>query len=396
MKAITIEVVETKPYHKAASFINRIQNRDEQTSFVASTINSNIIAWGEQIHQEQLRQASQALSDFGFDPETGTLRPGENLPESITNPVVPENERNRAAEEYTKVLKEYLKAHPEAPINMEEVLANLECPSNSLLMMIDDVGVKRQKEERSVNGKKGFKSAQTVNHTVTWLRAPEGTYAIEAENTRQGLLTSLGFMMKNHLLENRELTIFYDGAKTIRSNVEEIFKFHKPLRLYLDWYHVCRRIKENLSMGLKCGKENRDENQKYVREILNRLWSDKVDEAIEIVESIPADMIRRKGKVQETIRYLEDRRPYLYNFAARKIVGLINSSNRVEDMNNQLVAKRQKNKSMSWSAPGSRGLATVTALSVNDEIAEWLINGTVRFSPKPAPCVKQESYSAAI
>ena len=114
------------------------------------------------------------------------------------------------------------------------------------------------------------------------------------------------------------------------------------------------------------------------------------------MESIPADMIRRKGKLQETIRYLEDRRPYLYNFAARKIVGLINSSNRVEDMNNQLVAKRQKNKSMSWSAPGSRGLATVTTLSVNDEIAEWLINGTVRFSPKPAPCVKQASYSAAI
>ena len=207
---------------------------------------------------------------------------------------------------------------------------------------------------------------------------------------------ALGFMLKNDLLNNRQLIVFYDGAKVIRSNVEDLYSFHKPLKLYLDWYHVCRRISENLSIALKCGKENRERNQEYIKEILKKLWFNQIDKAIDILNSIDPSMIRYQKKITDTVNYLNDRRPYLYNFAARKITGLINSSNRVEDMNNQIVAKRQKNKGMSWSAKGSRALATITTLRINDEALGWIRSGNIRFAPNSHTfTVRQKTYSEA-
>ncbi len=393
MLALFISLVESMPYQKAADLLNQIQHRGGKVKFISTTLGRNITSWGAQIHQSQLQQAGQALQEYGFDPETGHLKPGQELSESITNPFIPSEEAEKAARQYGKSLQEYMLEYPETPLNIDDVLSNLECPGNSVFMMIDDVSVNRQKEERSIGDKKGRKEAQTVINTVVWIRSPEGTYVIAAENTRQGLLMSLGYMLKNRLLENRELLVFFDGAKNIRTNVEEIFSFHKPLRLFLDWYHVCRRLSENLSMALKCGKENRDKNQEYIREILKKLWFNKVDKAIEILESLPLSMIRNQRKIDDTINYLNARRPYMYNYAGRKITGLVNSSNRVEDMNNQIVSRRQKNQGMSWSARGSRGLAAVTTLKVNDELIEWICYNTIRFSPNAF--VKRQRVSLA-
>ena len=392
LSSLIIKLVEDMPYAKVVALLNSLQHREDNNQFNPVTLNNCIVRWGTQIHQEQLKQAKQALSEFGFDPETAILKPGVKLPSSITDPVISEEEESEVREKFTKILNEYLTKYPETPINVDEVVSSLECPKHTTILIIDDVGVKRQKETRSVNGKEGSKSAKTVINTVSWVCSHEGSYAIASENTRQGLLMSLGYMLKNGLLENRKLIIFFDGAKVIRIDVNEIFSFHKPLKVYLDWYHVCKRITENLSMALKCGKENRDVNQEYIKEILKKVWFNRIDNAIDILNSIDPSIIRNKSKINDTINYLNDRRPYLYNYAARKITGLINSSNRVEDANNHVVAKRQKNKSMAWSAQGSRGLAVTTTLSINNEAHIWISQGIVPFSPRS---YNQERYVQA-
>ena len=240
LATIAMNLAENMPYGKAATFLNRTQHRSDNAVLNSVALNSCIIHWGTEIHQEQLTQAKQALLEFGFDPETGKVQEGVTLPSSITEPVIPEGEVEEAALNFIQILNEYMQKYPDTPIDIAEVASSLECPSHTTILMIDDISVKRQKEERSVNGKEGQKSAKTVINTVIWIRSPEGVYAIAAENTRQGLLMALGYMLKNHLLENRELLIFFDGAKVIRSNVEEIFAFHAPLKFYLDWYYYSR------------------------------------------------------------------------------------------------------------------------------------------------------------
>ena len=389
---VIINLSEEMSYRKEAEHLNQIQHRDKSTCFNPITLSNFIINCGSQAHQIQLNQAEQVLYEFGFDPKTGALQPGVTLPSSITDPVIPADEMAKAKAQFQDALNDYMQKYPDTPLDIPEVLSKLECPQHSTILMIDDVSVKRQKEERSVNGKEGKKSAQTVINTICWIVSSEGAYAIAAEDTKQGLIMSLGYMLKNNLLENHNLIIFFDGAKVIRTNVEEIFSFHKPLAFYLDWYHVCKRISENLSMGLKCGKENRENNQDLIKRILKKIWFNQIDKAVDILTSIESQMIRNRKKIIDTIDYLNNRRPYLYNFASRKITGLINSSNRVEDMNNQIVARRQKNKGMSWSSRGSRGLAVVCTLKVNNESDVWISQGTIRFSPKTG---KQDTLTAA-
>ena len=379
LSSLLINNVSDIPYSKTASIINDLQHRNGDSKLSEVTLNECVMSWGDKIYQNQLHQAEEALSSYGFDPKTGLLRPGEELATSITNPVFNEEETKRTLDDFNSKLYEYKNKYPDTPIDIGEALSSLECPNNTTILMIDDIGVKRQKEKRSINNNEGYKSAKTVINTVVWIRSSEGTYTIAAENTKQGLIMGLGFMLKNKLLENRQLIIFFDGAKEIRNYAREIYSFHKPLKLYLDWYHVYRRIAENLSMALKCGKENRERNQKYLEEIMRKIWFNQIDKAIDILYSIDSSIIRNIKKINDTIDYLNNRRPYLYNYAVRKIVGLINSSNRVEDMNNQVVARRQKKKGMSWSVSGSRGLAHLETLRVNNEISEWIHYGNIPF-----------------
>ena len=77
--------------------------------------------------------------------------------------------------------------------------------------------------------------------------------------------------------------------------------------------------------------------------------------------------------------HIYDRREYLYCFAARKVSGLINSSARIEGLNDHLVSRRQKNKGMSWSVAGLHELASLAMLTENNELSHWMRHGEVRF-----------------
>ena len=381
MQEITTGLFLKIPFESTSELLNRIQYRDNNTKISKRTIDDCAQRWGEAAHQNQLEQASNALDAAGFDPNTLKPKDGVTLSKSITDPEIPDDIVNIVQESYNHVISEYIKDNPNCPHITEEVIKSLECPNHAVVILIDDIMSKHQKEKRRKDGNPGSKSSQYVINTVVWVKTPESIYAITANDTREGLKLALGYLLKNNLLDDRKIIVLSDGARSIRNNVEEIFSFHKPLEIKLDWYHVCRRVNENLSMGLKCGRKNRERNKKVIGLVLYHIWNGEVDKAIQVLKTIDSDMIRYQPKIDECIEYLENRRPYLYCYVARKITGLINSSNRVESLNNQLVAKRQKRNGMSWSIQGSHGLARLTMLAINQELSNWFKQGKVRFSP---------------
>ena len=82
-------------------------------------------------------------------------------------------------------------------------------------------------------------------------------------------------------------------------------------------------------------------------------------------------------------KYLNNRSKYLCCYALRKKLRLINSSNSVEGANFQIVCKRQKHNGYSWGEHGSKSLASLTALYLNNELEKYLIEKSIDFNPVP-------------
>ena len=69
-----------------------------------------------------------------------------------------------------------------------------------------------------------------------------------------------GYMLKNHLLENRDLSSFSDGAKVIWSNYDKWFGFRT--KISADWYHLVHKSNELVSRILIGGKKYEEEVKK--------------------------------------------------------------------------------------------------------------------------------------
>ena len=109
------------------------------------------------------------------------------------------------------------------------------------------------------------------------------------------------------------------------------------------------------------------------------LWHGLVDEAILYLKGLPRELIRNQKEIQSLVDYFEKNKPMIPAYAIRGILGLRNSSNRVEKANDLLVAERQKHKGMAWSKSGSVALASLTALKKNQEYKTWFHERKIEF-----------------
>src|SRR5262245_54949187 len=67
--------------------------------------------------------------------------------------------------------------------------------------------------------------------------------------------------------------------------------------------------------------------------------------------------MKKPEALDELVGYLEARRPYLPDYAARQEAGLWVASNRVEKFNDQAISARCKHQGMAWTADGVEALA---------------------------------------
>ena len=184
---------------------------------------------------------------------------------------------------------------------------------------------------------------------------------------KKTFLFVLAYLLQNHLLANKTLVFLTDGARSIFTNIAEIFSFH-PFIIVLDWFHLKKRCQEYLSMSAK-GKEKRNE---ILQKLLRILWAGNVDEAIACLRNLNEDILRQKNKIDDLCQYFEKHREHIPSYALRAELGLRNSSNRVEKANDLCVAQRQKHNGMSWSNSGSGALAQISALILNHDLLSWL------------------------
>lgn len=268
-----------------------------------------------------------------------------------------------------------------------EIAANPVCyehPSHTVNISLDDVVVKRQKAERAghhkahegPSGEQGppvhpaSDPRKYVHNTVAHIQHGEHTYTVTGPGVLVVLRILLGYLLNNRLLSSR-LQFFVDGQKTLQAAILRAFSWFRNIGLILDWYHLEDKCKRQLSLAMR-GRALRNE----VLDRLTRfLWYGLVDQAIAYLGSVKHAVMKDPDAVRVLRDYIERNRPYLPCYDARKRLGLRNSSNRGETMNDLLVSQRQKHHGMSWSPGGSSALAALEAITRNGEYQRWFEYG---------------------
>ena len=260
--------------------------------------------------------------------------------------------------------------------------------SEATLISLDEIVVKKQKDERVKNtqgeissdknppGKEAEpikKKRAYVNNTLAHVEKEGKSYTINGRSILVVLQAILAFLLSNGLI-GTQLLFFVDGH-SLYSKIIAFFSWHHKVTVILDWYHLEKKCKELLSM-ICSGKKIKNS---VLLEIRPLLWHGLVDQAIGLLKNLSKEKIKNKKELTHLIHYLEKNCPMIPVYAIRKRLGLRNSSNRVEKANDLAVAGRQKHRGMSWNKAGSIALTSITVLRINDEHQKWLQERDIDF-----------------
>jgi hypothetical protein len=162
----------------------------------------------------------------------------------------------------------------------------------------------------------------------------------------------------------RRLLVLADGARWIRDWFEGLTV--EGGTMIVCWWHLVKRCGQDLSRACR-GREHRRAIESAV---LKELWHGGVDEALKVLRAHAGEM-KNLEALGELIGYLEARRAYLPDYAARQRAGLWIASNRVEKFNDWSVSARCKHQGMEWTEAGVVSLAVLEAARRNGELPTW-------------------------
>lgn len=360
---LVLDLAAHTSYRCNEKIINRIRHEGRATK--ACTIRNTVEKEGDALLTHAKKQAEDALVANGFSKE-GVLINEEAVPkielEHIDDEIVMEAARELNLKEESIKPEEY--EHPDQTINIS----------------VDDVSVSRQASKRPDSEEKGKK--KKVMNTVIHIQEKDKSYILNAESIVVTLLLLMGFLASNSLIWTKRIVFFIDGEINLRKSIVKMFS-SLEIKIVLDWYHVNKKVKERLSMGMK-GYRLRNP---FLEKLNPLLWLGKVDAAILLIRGIPPDQIKSQEHIEKLIEYLERNKPYIPCYSMRAKLGLRNSSNRGEKSNDIVVADRQKHNGMSWSKEGSVSLAAICAAENNGELMNWVSSRSLSFSfsdPKAA------------
>lgn len=369
--------------------INRFRLIPETTpGQLIPTTCRNIVEREGAAMQEELKQFSgEALQEQGFSPDG---KPDEGCT------FVP-NESQFIPEKTVLKVAEALKLTNIDP-------KDYELPESVVNISADDVLVKRQSDTRPKQESK--KSPKRVSNTVLCVEQPGKNVWIDDINTNDmdteadidvnitmdeadagkhkcilnsssvklAMVILVGFLLRFGLM-NKQLVFFADGARDLNAAIIKLGEF-ACVKLILDWYHLNKKMGEQLSLAMK-GKVHRNA---IWEKVMPLLWKGDVDAAIQLFKALDPVTIKKMETIDYIIDYLTRNKKFIPCYMLRKALKLQNSSNRGEKSNDIIVANRQKHNGMSWSNEGSVGLATVSATKYNHQLKNWGHNKTLDFS----------------
>ena len=352
-------------YRKTADWLNRIRHQPEGGT-PWRTLCEATETEGSQIQKRLQEKAARILKTHGFDPG-GAPRVPQALPYSDSPETLPAAHVQNVIR-LCERKKELEGRRIDNPICYEE-------PAQTVNICVDDVVVKRQKEARSwATGNAPDAPRKYVHNTVAHIQKGQDRYILNGQGTANVLILLQSFLLNNALLGNR-LQFFTDGQRSLHGAIVSFFSWYPNMGIILDWYHLEKKCKELLSMGMK-GRKVRNA---FLEKLTPLLWHGMVDPAIEALRNLDPALVKNRDLVDKLIGYLERNRDHIPCYAARKALGLRNSSNAGEKANDRVVSERQKHNGMSWSRDGSVALATLSALAKNNEHDQWFTHDDIRF-----------------
>lgn len=350
-------------YRDTQKLINRVRYQPDATKL--RTLSDSTENEGQQLQVHLEQQAIEILKKASFCPVEGT--PPDELLDSFSK-------RETVIQPTNSVQKALDSCYQQVPKLKDAIESNqvpYEEPSKTANLSIDDVVVKKQKESRVPGDKKALKY---IHNTVVHLEHAQGSYLLNGQGVTNVLRLSLAFLLKNDLLDNN-LIVFADGQTTWQESIIKAFSWFSPIQIILDWYHLKKKCDLQFSLGLIGSKLTASIRS----EVKQLLWYGATDKAIEYLQEIDRKNIKNQEAIDKLINNLQRNKPYIPGYAARKQLGLRNSSNIGEKANDLLVSERQKHNGMSWSKVGSVALASLTALVKNGEYKKWFETKTIKF-----------------
>ena len=235
---------------------------------------------------------------------------------------------------------------------------------NEEVCYLDDaVGVVRQNAKRRDDTY--VKEKETIQTDVVMIQRPESRgyeYLSRTDDADSGPdLESRILMTLSRLYKGREklpVVAITDGAQTIRCRLNRLFGMQ--VKVILDWYHLQKRVREEMSrMGF--GKE---EKEAFIKSVLEELWTGHVFGALTYID-VMIHPLKNKDVKEDLLRYLQKHESEIINYGKRHLTGKCIGSGRGEKGNDQVTAYRQKKKGSAWSPEGSKALSTLKCLQLN-------------------------------
>ena len=383
-----------RSYRDNTAHLNRYR-RQWQGGTAVTTLQDNAQKEGARVLDFLERHSQRVLAAHGFE-DPG--RPGE----AVASAAAAGTDRRLKAEEVERQLAAVVTEMGKRGFTPEQIDsarqrdadAVYEDPAHCTNISVDDVQVKKQKAHRKRSARSkaepvgsaavltpppsdgareaGKKSRPQVANTVT--RVEQGTkrFTLSGASLGQVLRFVLAFLLHNDLLGGR-LHLFSDGYRSLQDTLLAFFAWHPRVWLVLDWYHVVKKFKEDLSRACRARKVR----NRHLATLMRLLWYGMASEARRYLESIPAAEVKDPDSIERLRNYLERNERSIPCYALRRRLGLRNGSSPVESANNQVTARRQKRNGMSWSKAGSHALTALSVLVCNRCQDIWVKEHTV-------------------
>jgi hypothetical protein len=152
------------------------------------------------------------------------------------------------------------------------------------------------------------------------------------------------------------LVAITDGARDLRSDL--LGAFGERLVVFLDWYHLRKKVCEICSMLVS----TKEERTALKQQMLKLLFGGKVWQAYALIEALP---VRNAFMHNKLLVYLSKHAHEIIDYARRAMAKKTIGSGRMEKGVDQVIGMRQKDNGMSWSKRGSYALGMVTAFLAN-------------------------------
>jgi hypothetical protein len=336
----------------AQQVVARIDTRAGESGVLAKTTVLEIV------HEEgqQLQAAAHARAEAVYARDPEALRLFVPVPPPDEQDAEPGG-RHDDADEAKEVTTPAPIGFPGGPTDHPEVTREhpREVDPDSVLVELDEVKVHAQ----APTGRK-----QILTLTAVVMIAGHCWHLAAA--TTQELTYQVGALLAvlGAHRGTRRLLVLADGARWIREWFEGLGVSDKTM--IVCWWHLVKRCGQDLSRACR-GREHRREVESAV---LQALWHGRVAEALEVLRSRSGEM-KNLEAWEELIGYLEARRRYLPDYAARQRAGLWIASNRVEKFNDWSVSARCKHQGMEWTEAGVVSLAVLEAARRNGELPAW-------------------------